>query len=265
MLGSAVAAAAAKARRALPRLLADHAFGLCSGYDPDARVGQPPLTNWLYGYLNLVAGKKNDEPLTFGDLWGAAPDKGPGQRQINLEVMTTNLTHGRPHIMPFEPSEAMRFYFCPEEWKAYFPPEVMSHIVKDTAELKGSERVSTEDGLELRRLPEMRHLPIIVAVRMSLSFPVLFSAVPVWSVDYSLPRNRRRNVEPRAERCWFSDGGISMNFPLRLFDEIGRERPLFGLRTSAFRFLHDSSDLDLSDIPLEPASVQRAMVVGTYR
>jgi hypothetical protein len=84
---------------------------------------------------------------------------------------------------------------------------------------------------------------------MSLSFPVLFSAVPLWAVDFSRTMNARRSETPPpaaeggagsdataarphapiAERCWFSDGGISSNFPLRFFDSPLPRWPTFGM------------------------------------
>ena len=56
-------------------------------------------------------------------------------------------------------------------------------------------------------------LPIIVAARMSLSFPVLFSAVPLYAINY----NKEGNP---LERVMFSDGGITSNFPVHRFDSI---------------------------------------------
>jgi hypothetical protein len=63
---------------------------------------------------------------------------------------------------------------------------------------------------------------MIVAVRMSLSFPLLLSAVPLHAVDY-------RTSGKKLERCWFTDGGISSNFPIHFFDAALPRRPTFGL------------------------------------
>jgi hypothetical protein len=59
---------------------------------------------------------------------------------------------------------------------------------------------------------------------MSLSFPVLFSAVPLWAIDYEDPRPERG-----FRRCLFSDGGISSNFPIHLFDGLVPNWPTFGV------------------------------------
>jgi hypothetical protein len=58
---------------------------------------------------------------------------------------------------------------------------------------------------------------------MSLSFPLLFSAVPLHAIDYDPPNNRS------FKSCWFSDGGISSNFPMHLFDGLVPMWPTFGI------------------------------------
>jgi predicted acylesterase/phospholipase RssA len=226
----AIVAAAIAAGRGVPTLLRRNRFGLCSGFSATAAAGQAPLTNWLHGYLDAVAGKSSGAPLTFGDLWTAPQTNDPLQteRAVHLEMLTTNLTHGRPYSLPFRDAEARQFYFSPEEWAAFFPPAVIEHLRAHAAPSTTIPR--TGEGLTLSPLPPMEALPIVVAVRMSLSFPVLFAAVPLWAVDYSRTINKRRTTEPPlAERCWFSDGGISSNFPLRFFDNPLPRWPTFGM------------------------------------
>ena len=57
---------------------------------PDSRQkssGPEPLTVWLSGYLNKVAGIEGDKPLTFQDLWGPNGTAEPGSgREVNLET-----------------------------------------------------------------------------------------------------------------------------------------------------------------------------------
>jgi hypothetical protein len=75
-------------------------------------------------------------------------------------------------------------------------------------------------------LPEAAKLPVVVATRMSLSFPILFSAVPLYAVDYSQAvAGEDRHPEP----CWFSDGGITSNFPVHFFDSPVPRWPTFGI------------------------------------
>jgi predicted acylesterase/phospholipase RssA len=214
----------------LPPLLQKNRFGLCSGFHRGHAVGGPPLVNWLYGLLNETAGLPASEPLTFRHLHDApvCNDITGTERSINLEVMTTNLTHGRPHRLPFPPEEAATFYFAPEEWRDFFPGEVIEQLTRLPQD--GGIRVATAEGLELYRIPEA-DLPVIVAVRMSLSFPGLFSAVPLWAVDFTRKQNQNlpRDAPRMAERCWFSDGGLTSNFPVHLFDAPLPRWPTFAI------------------------------------
>jgi predicted acylesterase/phospholipase RssA len=60
---------------------------------------------------------------------------------------------------------------------------------------------------------------------MSLSFPLLISAVPLHAINFERqPPNR-----DRPERCWFSDGGITSNFPVHFFDSPVPRWPTFAI------------------------------------
>lgn len=226
-------------------------FGFCSGFDSKAKAGAPPLTNWLYTLLNEIAGQRPGEPLTFGDLWDAPAYAGEDQivtelrcvekvkRAINLEVMTTNLTLGCPARIPFD---SKGLHFSQSELAKFFPAEVVNWMV---AHQGVSEReVRSAEGEPLPALPEMHDLPIIVAIRMSLSFPALLSAIPLYAVDYSLNRNNKQpKTEPVVgERCWFSDGGISSNFPIHFFDSPLPRWPTFGIDLKSPHPDHDREE-----------------------
>ncbi len=220
------------------RSLAKNSFGFCSGFDASESSGGPPLTNWLYSLLNEVAGQNSGMPFTFRDLWEAPsyPGESPlsseyrcsdyTTRAINLEVMTTNLTCGCPSRIPFP---VKGYYFLVEDWMKLFPYEVVRWMVdkKDPS----ARQARTEHGEELVPLPEMHDLPIIVAIRMSLSFPILLTAVPLYAVDYSMKRNDGVPEDQPivADPCWFSDGGISSNFPIHFFDSPLPRWPTFGI------------------------------------
>jgi hypothetical protein len=207
--------------RGLPR----NFYGLCTGMgqsdrgsknQPDSSEGQP-LTVWLADYLDTLAGRaSNDRPLTFGDLWGTSGN--PGERRINLEMMTTCVTHGRPYRLPFRDDDEIRenglFYFRPDDFRRLFPERVVKWMEEKPRHPSGEK---PEDGQRreqlaangFRPLPDPRDMPVVVAVRMSLSFPILLSAIPLYAVDWS-----RDPSGKRPERCWFSDGGICSNFPI---------------------------------------------------
>jgi predicted acylesterase/phospholipase RssA len=224
------------------RTLQDNGYGICCGSDgPGAGGPRPPLTDWLTTTFDELAGlDPGAGPLTFGDLWGAkAVDQWREDeswdlkwrsdrrslRRINLEAMTTNVTHGRPTRLPFESRD---HYFCEAELRSLFPPSVMQRLVAGGPVVDDPDRpprVCPSHHQQLYRMPEPPDLPVVVAVRMSLSFPGLISAVPLFKLDY-----REGGDETGAPvRCWFSDGGISSNFPIHFFDGLFPGRPTFGI------------------------------------
>lgn len=216
-------AVAWRVRRALVHDLPRQFYGLCPGTtQPGSGRHQPALTDWLADVLDSVAdvqglaGRPPDQPLTFGDLHGG----NPADPAIRLLVMTTNLTEGRPYRLPLEDR---KFLFRPDEFRRLFPPRIVDWMVKKSDEFS---RDPT-----FRYLPEPADLPVIVAVRMSLSFPVLLAAVPLHARDFRQP-DEAEQQRPRPQ--WFSDGGISSNFPIHFFDAIWPRWPTFGVKLDAF-------------------------------
>src|SRR5688572_28083711 len=105
--------------------------------------------------------------------------------ELNLEIMPTNLTHGRPVRMPFETAI---YGYCARELGRLFPGWVMNYLDRIAAPFvvgDSSAPCPHCDGEMLRRFPEAPELPVVVATRMSLSFPGLVSAVPLYAVDFS--------------------------------------------------------------------------------
>jgi predicted acylesterase/phospholipase RssA len=195
-------------------------FGLCRGYDETP--GVPQLTSWLHEQIQAAAGLSPEKPLTFGQLreWGVA-----------LKVITSNLGYRAPHTVPFGEGEAWAFY-DPRLWSALFPPEVMQHLSEASERCLEDARHENPKFADAIELVQERHgllilpqdeLPILVAVRLSLSFPVLLSAVPLSFVD---PPDRGSG---KARSCWLSDGGISSNFPVHFFDAPIPARPTFAI------------------------------------
>jgi predicted acylesterase/phospholipase RssA len=222
--------------RGLPAALAENGFGLCSGLSSDD-AESPALTPWLADLVDDLAAKDGDGPLTFGDL---------RSKGIELAVMTTNLTHRRPHRMPWEHRELL---FDPVEMRRLFPERVVAWMETHPPAVgegrEGERRRSRLEALApLRPLPEPDDLPVVVAARMSLSFPLLISAVPLHALDVTRRRTREalEAVEAgsspasplQAEPCWFSDGGIASNFPVHFFDTPLPTRPTFAIDLDGF-------------------------------
>lgn len=218
--------------RALTRTVPRHFYGICDGMQHDAD-GAPALTPWLHGLLQRLAGRDGGgTPLTFGDLWGGATPTGrrkghpaatrSSKRDIDLRVMTTALSQGRPYSLPFEPKD--RFHFDEAEFRQLFPGDVVDWMLAHPATIRDP-RMQLPT---LHPLPDMEHLPILVAARMSLSFPLLICAVPLY---------RSNPVTRRIERIWFSDGGLCSNFPVHYFDAPLPSRPTFAINLTDDVFL----------------------------
>ncbi len=219
-------------------LLRNH-LGLCTG------LGQPGsgkgLTDWLHDSIQWAAGRQSHEtPMTFRDLAEApegglpppADPAGPRRPSIDLRMVSTCLSHGRPYELPLADSaENATLFFALEEWQHYFPAPVID-LLKDVCpayeQIAGRFGPLTRAGLPggqrmtLLQMPRER-MPLLVASRLSLSFPGIFSTVPAWSLDPE-------------EGCWrrmrFSDGGICANFPIHLFDAAVPRWPTFGILLS---------------------------------
>jgi predicted acylesterase/phospholipase RssA len=213
LLGSS-AAAAVRIVHSVP----DNGFGLCSGM-PSGRGSAAALTPWLADLLDELAGMSDGRPLTFGDLWGTRDPE--ADRLINLQMMTTNLTTGRPHRLPFLGSQDRHaYYFNPDELRRLFPDRIVNWMERTARESE-----TLPPGSRLVPLPNAADMPVVVATRMSLSFPLLISAVPLYAIDWAVPERDGR----RPERNWFSDGGITSNFPVHFFDSPLPRWPTFAI------------------------------------
>lgn len=261
------------------RVARGNLLGLCNGRSDDPQ--RPALTDWLHEALQRLSGKPDDAPLTFADLHGAPryADEPQDGRAITLQMISTCVSHNEPRTLPF--SEA-RFWFLREEFDRLFPRSVVDGLVADAG---APEQV---DGRLYYRLPPEGQLPVLVATRMSLSFPLLISAVPlheparhhaVVQGNRAEPGRGGRNVADSMEglasggqhgaaaagssiagyrRCWFSDGGISSNFPIHLFDAALPRWPTF-----AINLVYPGDAREVSDAADAPQALERAVVLPT--
>src|SRR5712671_1924776 len=220
-------------------------FGLCPGIRQpySSRDG---FTDWLARLIDEAAGNKTDRPLTFGDL-AAPPD---GRPAIQLAMMTTSLMEKRPYTLPMP--EDHRFVFEKSEWARIFPERVMAFL---TTQCDRFNPPAGEAG-EYYHFPDLARLPLIVGARMSLSFPLLISAVPLWRHDFTLLEEAERN---KLRRCLFSDGGLSSNFPIHFFDRLLPNTPTFAISLDDYDEKRNRDDVWLpassgsgSQLPVQP-------------
>lgn len=226
-------------------------FGLCTGMAGRDAGDAVPLTPWLHSKFQSLAGlDASAPPLTFGQL---------ERHGIRLKVMTTNLTRHQPMAMPWATRE---FFFDPDEMRTLFPDDIVAWMVShpppvpDGASAGFRTLLLRAQAGGLRPWPAAGDLPVVVATRMSLSFPALISAVRLYAVDYTRPENRdardrvpawRRehpdaDVEeaakalpaPEFSSVWFTDGGLCANLPVHFFDTPLPKRPTFAFNLGPF-------------------------------
>jgi hypothetical protein len=194
--------------------------GICSGLR--TRPDNPPaLTEWLHALVQDIAGLPLDQPLTFGHLRQSTPP-------IELALMSTGLSELRAHRLPHASADLV---FRAAELAHLFPPDIIESMKQASQRTKHRQQtldllkdLNEQDG-DYYFMPDADALPVVVAARMSLSFPVLLQAVPLYRIR-TLPV---AGSKIELLRVWFSDGGLTSNFPIHFFDAILPTRPTFGV------------------------------------
>ncbi|HKB41647.1 MAG TPA: hypothetical protein VKD72_34805, partial [Gemmataceae bacterium] len=150
-----------------------NSFGICSGLkDPENTVypkEQPAAMEWLHESIQEIAGLTPDQPdevLTFRQL----EDRG-----VTLEVMVTNISEGRAYVVPLDEP----FIFRKRDFDKLFPGPVVAKLIRNARKIRGIE-LPHEEGFHF--LPKGADLPVAVAARLSMSFPLLFSSVPLYAL-----------------------------------------------------------------------------------
>jgi predicted acylesterase/phospholipase RssA len=226
-------------------------YGICTG-----KGGKNALTNWLAETIDRLAGlPERETPLTFRQLSLNHQQQGSSAfdpaKSITLNMVTTNLSQGQPYTLPFTSGP---FLFSKQEFEKLFPRYVVKYMIafskqnwpEDIAEhpititlpqgedhWRETEAGEKTETHELYFLPRGLDLPVIVATRMSLSFPLLLSAVPLWTINEACigkAGHGKTFLAPEdLQRNWFSDGGTCSNFPIQFYDRWFPNQPTFGI------------------------------------
>jgi hypothetical protein len=257
------------------------------------------LVPWLNDCLNALAGLPAEHVLRFGHLWSglefheqrlmASPrdvaswrqmSKDPDLRLDNLELMTTDVTRGRPFRFPLEPIEdddSEQLWVCVDELRdgesPLFPESVLTAL-RQTESKKVQDR---HGGERLRhKLPQPCDLPVIFAVRISMSLPALFQAIRMYQIRKPSPvqDDLGHAIEDRgkplilfdplesAQELWFSDGGITSNFPVHFFDNPLPRWPTVSLNLGIHPRRTSSRHLAAAGLGLSEYSGQDARRLG---
>ncbi len=200
----------------LLRVLPRQGFGICSGLE-QGDAGSRALTSWLADELDRIAGLK-EGPLTIGQLQAGG---------IELRMMTTDLSIAEPAALPFEKRDLI---FHVDEMRRLFPERIVEHLIRHS--YPGAPEEFRAHGYYA--LPIGDDLPVVFCARLSLSFPLLISTVPLHSVRLELRghvRDAAASLQPETalQPHVFSDGGISSNFPVHFFGTWMPRRPTFGI------------------------------------
>ena len=209
--------------------LKQHDFGFCPGpRQPGQGEG---LMDWVAALIERAAGRvapnaappEGHKPLTFGDL--AARDA-----DVTLRMTTTNLSLGVGYALP---SLGKSEYFFKASELSKVLPQWVAKSMTDAARAEQAKKNAAplqHDGEELLVFPTADQMPVVAAVRMSLCFPVLFTAFPLYRQEFAKRgKDEQRPAENPVRRVLFSDGGITSNFPSRFFDRLVPSRPTFGI------------------------------------
>lgn len=213
--------------------------------------------------------------------------------------MTTCLTHRVPRSFPFFDDT---FAYCPSCLAEYFPRTVCEQVAVTSrpmnADPAAAVRLRCPDHDDpLRRFPFAPDLPVVMAARLSLSFLVLISAVPFYYLDGGripdAPGGATSSATDAADataavdttgaddaaaaepgpaktaklqvvKAWFSDGGITSNFPMQFFDDWLPRRPTFGINLASFnpRYHPGEVNLPAATVGAKPVETPIRSVLG---
>ncbi len=231
-------------------------------------AGLPPLVTWIADLLDDLAGLPargglardagvdlpNGTPtgaggraLTFGDLWLGRTWRTEGdgerlrradadheQRVVDLQLIATDVTLGRPVRLPPRPG----WLFCASCLRVGVPDRAVTQLVDAPQPKDAAGRCPVHDEA-LRSLPAAADVPVVVAVRLAVAPAGLLSAVPLYRVGPASAPEIRDAVGAWAGResthaadtgvttHWFCDAGADAD--VDLFDSVLPRWPTLGL------------------------------------
>ncbi|WP_460683301.1 hypothetical protein, partial [Modestobacter lapidis] len=220
-------------------------------------AGLPATTVLRFGHLWWGVGRyvPGQPP---GDVTDVARD--PRRRRVDLQLMTSELVQQRAHRFPLLPADPadpgdgpstgqeqlyLRLSDLTRPGREVFPAEVVAALVGDRRTIVGRDVGARGERVELCPLPPPDELPVVFATRLSLSLPGLFEAVRLYrrvqpaTARDEFGRPLLRDGDPLVhpgpaaamwvQELWFTDGGVTSNFPIHFFDSVLPLWPTFGI------------------------------------
>ncbi|WP_444464595.1 patatin-like phospholipase family protein [Rhodobacter capsulatus] len=227
--------------------LAANDYGLCPGRTQKGWKPDTGLSDWMAKRIDEIAfGAVGPAPLTVKML---------AERGIRVQTVTTDITTHRPFVLPMRNN---LHAFDPEEFARIFPDRIVVHMVAQSTPV-GPEWQDPTGRLRYFRIED---LPVVVLARMSLSFPLLISAVPLHRVDHTLVK---AEGAAKLRRCLFSDGGLSSNFPVHFFDHVLPLSPTFGISLGEFEPLREADQPKWGPRISLPTDPKQGRLLPTHR
>jgi hypothetical protein len=230
-----------------------------------------PLVPWLSETLSELAGLPPTTVLRFGHLWWGVGRYTPGhppadvaqvstdprRRRVDLQLMASELVEQRAHRFPLRPVDPdaaqeqlyVRRSDLTRPGREVFPDAVVRALLDGRPSITGRDVAAAGELVDLCPLPPPDELPVVVAVRLSLSMPGLFESVRLYrrvhpaTVREEFGRPLLRDGVPLVypapagpppapiwvDQLWFTDGGVTSNFPIHFFDSVLPLWPTFGI------------------------------------
>jgi hypothetical protein len=184
----------------------------------------------------------------------------PRRRRINLELMASELAQRRAYRFPLDRNELLlsqdggQLYFDPADLhspgREVLPRAVVDAMIGGAQPVRARDIESADgDPITLYPLPQPWDLPVVFATRLSLALPVLLQAVRLYRafgettvrdefgrilgtsdgpLRYPAP-DGQESALPWVQQLWFTDGGVTSNFPIHFFDSLLPLWPTFGI------------------------------------
>lgn len=265
--------------------------------------GSPPVASWLADVLDDLAGlpprhgllrdagvqlpgidPSTGRALTFGDLWLGRPDRldgdderlrraarDPEHRVVDLRLVATDVTWGRPVRLPLGPG----WLFCPSCLRGGVPARAIDQLVAAAPPPRGRHRCPV-DRDRLLPVPDAAQVPVVVAVRLAAAPAGLLRAVPLYRADAAAGPQVRdafggwwaagddpAPADADVTTHWLCDAGADAD--VGLFDSVLPRWPTFGLVVANGVDAPDDADGPWVDVTPSGAAPHLVPAIGIGR